>query len=185
MILKKKEEEEKSESDKQAEADGETTKELPELRLILEDDPVVSAAAQEILKFWRTCQFKVKIVESTDDPAGWDLAYYRLKMTEPLTDLWPFLTLADKATVDGLLVLPDWLKQKLVDLDFSSNFPSAESDLRLLHRHLSAQAFFIPLWEVDDYAVFSINMTGFANGPVTPYQNVAEWAVKPNPAPGN
>ena len=185
MVLKNKEEEDKTEEQKQAEADQKTTQELPELRLILEEDPVVSAAAQEILKFWRTCQFKVKVVESTDDPAGWDLAYYKLKMTEPLTDLWPFLTLADEATVDGLLVLPDWLKQKLVDLDFNSNFPAAESDLRLLHRHLSSQAFFIPLWEVDDYAVFTATLNGFADEPVTPYQQIAGWSVKPNPAPTN
>jgi hypothetical protein len=173
MVLKKENEEEaKSE-------DAARTKELPELRLVLEEDPVIARAAPEILKFWGAAGFKVKIVAPTDDEDGWDLVYHKIKMTEPLSDLWPFLTLADVATVDGLLVLPDWLKQKLVDLDFTGNFSSAEADLKLLHRHLSAQGFFIPLWEIDDYGVFSTSVSGFAKEPVTPYQNISGWIVKP------
>lgn len=164
---------------KEGEDPGPRTKELPTLRLILEDDPVISAATKQILKFWETVGFKVEVVASTDDPNGWDMVYHKIKMTEPLMDIWPFLTLSDEARVDGLLVLPDWLKQKLIDLDFTGNFPAAESDLRLLHRHLSAQGFFIPLWEIDDYAVFSTSVSGFSDTPVTPYQDVTEWIVKP------
>ncbi|MFK7821289.1 MAG: ABC transporter substrate-binding protein, partial [Planctomycetaceae bacterium] len=177
MVLKKEKEEEKA-----AEAtdeDAARTKELPELRLVLEEDPVVERAAPEIVKFWGAAGFKVKIIESTDDEDGWDLVYHKLKMNEPLSELWPFLTLSDVATVDGLLVLPDWLKQKLVDLDFTGNFPAAEKDLKLLHRHLSAQGFFIPLWEIDDYGVFSTSVSGFAKEPVSPYQGVTGWVVKP------
>lgn len=159
--------------------DGPRTKELPTLRLVLEDDPVITRATGQILKFWSTAGFKVEVVPTTDDPNAWDMVYHKLKMTEPLTDIWPFLTLSDEATVDGLLVLPDWLKQKLIDLDFTGNFPAAEADLRLLHRHLSAQGFFIPLWEIDDYAVFSTSISGFPQTPVSPYQNVTSWTVKP------
>ena len=171
MVLKK-EGEERKEGDAR-------TKELPELRLVLEEDPVVERAAPEIIKFWTAAGFKIKIVPSTDDPDQWDLACYKIKMQEPLIELWPFLTLADKAKVDNLLVLPDWLKQKLVDLDFVGNLPAAEQDLRLLHRHLSAQGFFIPLWEIDDYAVFSTSVGGFADEPVSPYQHVTDWIVRP------
>lgn len=157
------------------------TRKLPTLRLLLEEDPVIELAAQDIMKFWKAAGFEVQIVPSTDDPNGWDLVYHKVKLNEPLTDLWPFLTLSDKAEVTGLLSLPDWLKQSMVDLDFTANFPAAEANLKLLHRHLSAQGFFIPLWEVDDYAVFSIHMSGFSNEPVKPYQQVTRWAIRPVP----
>lgn len=157
------------------------TKALPKLRLILEEDPVIQKAGPEIVKFWKAVGFEVEIVETTDDPDSWDLVYHKVRMHEPLIDIWPFLTLRDKAEVDGLLILPDWLKQKMVDLDFTGNFPAAAGHLRLLHRHLTAQGFFIALWEIDDYSVYALNVRGFANTPVTPYQRVTQWAVKPSP----
>lgn len=184
MVLKTDEEREAESKNKDktpGKSDKPRTKALPTLRLVLEEDPVIAKAAPEIIKFWSAAGYKIQIVEPTDDPDGWDLVYHKVRMVEPLVELWPFLTLAEKAKVEGLLVLPDWLKQKIVDLDFSSNFPAAEENLRLLHRHLSAQGFFIPLWELDDYAVFSTNVSGFSNPPVTPYQRVNQWVVAPRP----
>ena len=186
MVLKTDEEREaeakaKKTDNTPSKSDKARTKALPTLRLVLEEDPAIKAAAPEILKFWTAAGYKIEIVEPTDDPDGWDLVYHKVRMVEPLVELWPFLTLEEKAKVDGLLVLPDWLKQKVVDLDFSSNFPTAQENLRLLHKHLSAQGFFIPLWEVDDYAVFGTNVSGFSNPPVTPYQRVNQWVVVPRP----
>ena len=133
----------------------------------------------EVIKFWKAAGFKVEIVKATDDPKEWDLLCRKMKMIEPVIELWPFLTLKDKARNDELVALPDWLKQELVDLDFTGNFTSAAEHLRILHRHLAAQAFFIPLWEVDDYAVFSASMSGFSDRPVTTYQGISRWSVKP------
>lgn len=184
MVLKTDEEREAEakETDKTpTKSEKARTKALPALRLVLEEDPAIQAAAPEIIKFWTAAGYKIKIVEATDDPDAWDLVYHKVRMIEPLIELWPFLTLEEKARVDGLLVLPDWLKQKVVDLDFSGNFPTAQENLQLLHRHLSAQGFFIPLWEVDDYAVFSTNVSGFSKRPVTPYQRVNQWVVVPRP----
>ncbi len=187
MVLKTDEEREaeakaaKTGNNAPTKSDRPRTKKLPTLRLMLEEDPVIQASAVEIIKFWKAAGYSIQIIDSTDDPNGWDLVYHKVRMVEPLVELWPFLTLAEKAKVEGLLVLPDWLKQKVVDLDFTSNFPAAEEHLRLLHRHLSAQGFFIPLWEVDDYAVFSTNVSGFSNPPVTPYQRVNQWSVVPRP----
>ncbi len=184
MVLKTEEDEKNpgaEDSTKDDEDNRPKTRKLPKLRLILEEDPVTALAAPEILKFWQAAGFDVEIVPSTDDPTAWDMVYRKVRMLDPQTELWPFLTMSDKAEVTGLLPLPDWLKQSLVDLDFTANFPAAEANLRLLHRHLAAQAFFIPLWELDDYAVFSINMSGFADEPVTTYQDVAGWSVKPMP----
>lgn len=181
MILKTDEEREKEAKEGVQANQKPRTKELPTLRLVLEQDPMIRQAAPEIIKFWVAAGFKVRIVDSTNDPDQWDLVYHKVKMIEPVIELWPLLTLRDKARIDDMLSLPDWLKQELIDLDFTGNFTSATEHLRLLHRHLAAQAFFIPLWEIDDYAVYSISMSGFSEQPVTPYQGISRWAVKPSP----
>lgn len=189
MVLKAKEDgpegrnvaEKKEEVEEEKPKGPPKTKALPKLRMLLEEDPVIAKAAPEIIKFWTAVGFEIEIVDSTDDPKAWDLVYHKVRMHEPLVDIWPFLTLRKKAEVDGLLVLPDWLKQRMVDLDFTGNFPSAAENLRLLHRHLTAQGFFIALWEIDDYAVFALNVKGFDNNPVTTYQKVTQWSVTPDP----
>jgi len=100
-------------------------------------------------------------------------------MTEPVADLWPFLTMKPSARVDDLEHLPDWLRQQLIELEQAVDFRSAVQQLRELHFRLNELVYLIPLWEVDDVIVIRRNIQGFPQQIVSPYQNVERWFVGP------
>ena len=48
-----------------------------------------------------------------------------------------------------------------------------------MHNHIAAEAFLIPLWEVDDFAVWRKTVLGTPDRPLSTYQNVERWIVRP------
>ncbi|HID22138.1 MAG TPA: hypothetical protein EYP14_07020 [Planctomycetaceae bacterium] len=116
---------------------------------------------------------------TVSDEAPWDVAYRRLRMIEPLTELWPFLTLQPTAEVRSLMFLPVRLRQELIALDSVADWASAVTALRQLQEDLHSQVLFIPLWEVDDALVIRKNIQHAPVNPMHAYQHVERWQVEP------
>jgi ABC-type oligopeptide transport system substrate-binding subunit len=100
-------------------------------------------------------------------------------MAEPMTELWPFLTLETQARIEALAPLPDWLRQELIDLDNAGDFRTARTLLHKLHAHLAAEIAIIPLWEIDDVILLRKNIRGFPAEFVHSYHDVERWNVQP------
>ncbi|GIT29375.1 MAG: hypothetical protein Ct9H300mP1_14210 [Planctomycetaceae bacterium] len=84
---------------------------VPSLKMICSSEPIVRSAAARLVAAWKRVGITVQLVGSPagDDavfPADWDLAYRTLPMTEPIVELWPFLTMQPAARVVGLMTCP-------------------------------------------------------------------------------
>lgn len=152
--------------------------ELLTLRMLCPPDSVCIAAAEEMKKLWeRTKRLKVELIvdgngQNADD---WDIIYRKVQLSEPLMDIWPFITLQDRARVEDLTFLPDWLRAEFVKLDTSTNFKEARTRVWELHRHLWSEAFIIPLWEIDEYMAFRRDVRQTRTRPISAYDGVTEW----------
>lgn len=160
--------------------------EIPRLRMICPPDPTAEAAARQMVEAWKRIRIDVELVPNDgsvvyedSQSAEWDIVYRMVWMEEPLTELWPFLTLQPTARIKDLEHLPDWLRLELIELDSASSWPAAINQIRQLHRHLTEEVHLIPLWEVDEHIVVWKNLTGIADGPIHAYQNVEKWILKP------
>jgi len=155
--------------------------ELPELTMVCEPGDTVRQAAEEIAQQWQRFGLKIDVISDADaaTPEKWDIVYRTVSMAEPLTDLWPFLTLKSEARVEDLEYLPDWLRQLMIELEQSVDFNSSVEKLQSLHFRLRELALVIPLWEIDDVIVIRKNIQGFPPGLMQPYQNVERWTVQP------
>jgi len=107
------------------------------------------------------------------------MCYRRLRMEEPLLELWSLLANDPNFDVNRLSPFPDWMRQELIGLDYSSSFSDAQTRLYRIHRHIAAQAFVIPLWEVDEFAAFRRNVTGMPAELMSVYHNVERWIIRP------
>lgn len=159
---------------------------IPPLKMICPPDAVSQAAARAFVKQWKRIKIDVQLLPNdgsvkgvTVDSENWDLIYRSVRMQEPLLELWPFLVLEDSARVDALRYLPDWLRLELIKLDSAGSWQVAIDQLRTLHRHLTAEAHVIPLWEIDEYIVLNKSVKGFSDTPIHTYQNVERWLLSP------
>jgi len=154
--------------------------EVPELTMVCEPGEVVAAAAEALVSQWDRIGIKVRIVGQDETlPENWDIVYRTVRMTEPVTELWPFLTMKQDARVEDLEHLPDWLRQQLIELEQAVDFNSSVEMLHRLHFRLNQLVHLIPLWEIDDVIVIRNKIQGFPAGMIHPYQNVEQWIVQP------
>jgi tetratricopeptide (TPR) repeat protein len=158
---------------------------VPELKLICVPEPIALSAAGRLIQQWSRAGIKVKLLigsDSTIDPVSgdWDIIYRTVRMTQPIVELWPLLTLEPTARVASLFYLPDWLRQELIELDHTGDWKSAVEKLQDLHAHLAASVFLIPLWELDDFVVFRRNIRGYPDTPLHVYQRIERWTIKPS-----
>ncbi len=154
---------------------------VPVLKMIVPPGPVERAAATDLVRTWKRIGVEVQIIDQPPaegaPPVEWDLHYRTLQMLEPTVELWPFLAAVDRAQVSDLNPFPDWLKQKLVSVDRTSDWALALNATRRLHEALAADVRFIPLWEVDGYLIVRKNIQGFPETPLHCYQHVDNWTV--------
>ncbi len=168
-------------------AKKEMNDELPKLRLGVSSDLVEKAAAKELVRQWETLGITVEIVEvgpqvpfnAAAVPAPWDMLYRTVQLTEPLTDLWPCLTLDTYAKVESLAHLPDWLRHQLIEVDEAGDWTTADRLLRHLHRDLWSEVHLIPLWEVSEFMLSRKHLRGIPGRPMFPYQDIERWQVQP------
>lgn len=161
--------------------------EVPKLRLGVSSDLVEQAAAKELVKQWEAVGIAVEIVpvgpqvpfNAALEPAPWDMLYRTVQLVEPMTDLWPCLTLDTHAKVESLAHLPDWLRQELIAVDEAGDWATAERLLRRLHRDLWSEVHLIPLWEVSEFMLSRRHIRGLPARPMFPYQDVERWQAQP------
>ncbi len=157
---------------------------LPRLRFVVEPGEVPKAAAERMLSYWTKIGFEIDLIQG-DQPgkpladSDWDFCYRQVRMEEPLLELWPVLANDTTYDMSRLGLYPDWMRQELVGLDYASSFLDAQEKLFTIHRHIAAQAFLIPLWEVDEYAVMRKNVTGTPAQLMSAYHNAERWMIKP------
>lgn len=154
--------------------------EVPELTMVCEPGEVIDAAAKALVAQWDRIGIKVRIVGQDEPlPENWDIVYRTVRMAEPVTELWPFLTMKQDARVEDLEHLPDWLRQQLIELEQAVDFNSSVAMLQRLHFRLHQLVHLIPLWEIDDVIIIRNNIQGFPSRLIHPYQNVEKWIVQP------
>ena len=160
--------------------------ELPPLRMAVVDDPVARAAAAELVDTWSRFGFEVEVVpipegplvgEEGDEPQ-WDLLYRTGKMVEPVTQLWPFLTLTGRAQVSDLDPFPDWLRQEIISLDLAVDWRAAQQIVGSLHLNLWGEVMLLPLWEVDEYLIYRKHVRGVPVSPVHCYADADRWVIE-------
>ena len=152
--------------------------------MVVDPDPTSMEAAARMAEYWKKILFEIDLIPGDQlgaplQDADWDLCYRRIRMEEPLLELWPLLTNDPSFDINRLKLFPDWMRQELVNLDYSASFVDAQDRLYTIHRHLAAEAFIIPLWEVDEFAVWKKSTLGIPEKPMSPYQNVERWIVRP------
>ncbi len=160
---------------------------IPRLKLLCERDPEAQSAAEEIIAQWKRVGIDAELVSpppATNSPTPraplqWDLAYRKLRMEEPLTETWPFLSLGSGARLESMRTVPDWLRLELLDLDGAPDWKSVVNRLQTLQSHLYAEVAYIPLFEVDNTIVLRKNVHDFpAYKFVNCYQDVERWIVQ-------
>jgi ABC-type transport system substrate-binding protein len=152
-------------------------KKLPDLKLVCEPDPIVQAAAAQLVNRWARIGVNVQRVTGNARSDDWDILYRKVKLTEPYSELWPFLTLESRARVASLMHLPDWFNRQLIALDSAPDWNAATDSLKRLHRMLVDEVQVIPLWEVDDFMLLRKNISGVPKRPLHTYQSVELWKV--------
>ena len=182
--------------------------EMQTLRMICEPEPLAEAAVKRLIEDWKRININVELVSAVapsqaarppgadrlpiasgqdavtapaaaSEPAAWDLVYRTTRMTEPMMELWPLLSLDTVARVDSIRYLPDWLRQGLIDLDRVADWATTVASLQELHRELAGTVQFIPLWEIDDALVFRKTVRGIPEAPLHPYHDVEQWISEP------
>eukprot|EP00913_Durusdinium_trenchii_P028490 g26718.t1 len=136
---------------------------MPTLRMLIPPGDIVRGVAEKCVETWDRIGIKVVIVTQAPgkEPPQWDIMYRTIKMVDPVVDLWPFLTFDDRARVESLTHLPDWLRQELIRLDVARDWAQVTRSLGELHEHMQLQALMIPLFEVDDYLAIRNTISAF------------------------
>ncbi len=96
-----------------------------------------------------------------------------------LLELWSLIANDPNFDVARLAPFPDWMRQELIGLDYASSFVDAQERLHRIHRHIAAQAFVLPLWEVDEFAAFRSNVSGVPEELMSVYHNAERWIIRP------
>jgi len=109
------------------------------------------------------------------DGESWDIVYRTGRMTEPMMELWPLLSLDTVARLQSIRYLPDWLRQGLIDLDRTADWATTVATVQELHRELADTAQLIPLWEIDDALVFRKTVRGIPDPPLHAYHDLELW----------
>ncbi|MBD3676426.1 MAG: hypothetical protein HUJ26_23185 [Planctomycetaceae bacterium] len=153
---------------------------LPVFRLAAPHDSNLQPVLKQMIDDWKRVGITVEVISSDDqEPENWDLAYRVVSLSEPLSQLWPFLTMKRHSRVADLQILPGWLRQELIQLELATNWNDARQQLHKLHQALWSEVFYLPLWELERFSMARRHLTGIPDAPLTPYQQVNRWVVNP------
>lgn len=153
--------------------------EIPPLRFVVPTAAPGRDAALALAENWKRVGLEIETIDQNEvtDETEWDLAYRRLTMVDPVRSLGPLITLDSTMEMESLAILPDWLRQRLIDLERASDAASTQAILLDLHRQLAADARCLPLFEVDSVVVSRGPIPGMPERPVTIYQDFERWRL--------
>jgi hypothetical protein len=158
--------------------------ELPVLRMVCPDDPPLREIAAAMIEEWRRVGIEVRLLGGTDagsdsgSDSDWDICYRTAKSVEPLTEIWPLLTMQPSARVDALQSLSEPTRRLLLELERTVDWTTATKLLHRLLVDLLIEARYIPLWEVDEYLVARKNVNGIPTRPIHAYDDIERWTVQ-------
>jgi hypothetical protein len=149
---------------------------LPPLKITFPPDPEVGRAVEAMRVHWKRVGIDVSPVESPNEE--WDLAYRTERFREPLVDLWPFLANDSSASVASLTPFPERIRRQVMELEHATDWSAAMRVLHRLQADLVIDAWWIPLWEIDEFCLVRRNISGLPERLVGPYQEVERWIVQ-------
>jgi tetratricopeptide (TPR) repeat protein len=154
---------------------------LPELVFVAPEESPAREAAASIAAAWKRIGLSVRLVGYEELKPGepWDIAYRALPVADPAAELAPLLTLDPAARLEAFADLPDWLRQRLVDLERAGDPATANAALIDLHRLLDADVRAVPLIEADRFVVTRGPIAGLRDRPVDVYQQAERWVPPP------
>ena len=152
---------------------------IPTLRMVAPPTVTERAAAQSMIRSWKKVGITVVLVPDEEGPkAKYDLIYRVGILPEPVIDWWPIVTINAKANLSDLIGKPDWLRQQLMELDRTADWSRVVAQSQELHRRLSVEAAYLPLFEVDNFMVLRKNVRGFPPKPMHCYDSVDRWSLE-------
>lgn len=152
---------------------------IPTLRMVAPPTLTERAAALSMIRSWKKIGINVELVPDEEGPqAKYDLIYRVGILPEPVVDWWPIVTLNPRANLLDLATKPDWLKQQLMELDRTADWTRVIAQSQDLHRRLSIEAAYLPLFEVDNFVVMRKNLRGFPPRPMHCYDSVDRWTLE-------
>ena len=160
-------------------AKGNLKEKFGPLKLACVPDADIRRAAQKMVDEWARIGLQIELLDEnaeTSVESGWDLVLRKTRMSEPIVQLWPFMTMKEEARAEDLVDLPSWLRQQLIDLETAGDLRTATRALHMLHHQLQANVEMIPLWEINDFVVLRKTITNFPPSPVYPYQAIEQWS---------
>jgi tetratricopeptide (TPR) repeat protein len=152
---------------------------IPTLRMVAPPSQTERAAAQSMIRSWKRVGINVELVPDEEGPqAKYDLIYRVGILPEPVVDWWSIVTLNPRANLLDLTKKPDWLRQQLMELDRTADWNRVIAQSQDLHRRLSVESAYLPLFEVDNYVVMRKNVRGFPPRPMHCYDSIDRWVVE-------
>ncbi len=152
-------------------------KKIPTLRMVAPPTVTERAAAESMIRSWKKVGITVELVPDDEGPqAKYDLIYRVGILPEPVIDWWPIVTINSRANLSDLVGKPDWLRQQLMELDRTADWTRVVAQSQELHRRLSVEAAYLPLFEVDNFMVLRKNVRGFPPSPMHCYDSVDRWS---------
>ena len=153
---------------------------LPELRLACPPDTEIRKTAASMIDHWKRVGISVQLNDDASDSseADWDLAYRTTRIIEPITELWPLMTLNSDTRVETLTPLPDRVRRQLLELERSNDWTSATKLLHRIESELLIETRYIPLWEVDEFFVTRRHLIGLPARLMHPFQDVERWTLQ-------
>ncbi len=155
---------------------------LPELVFAAPGEAPLRQVAETLATAWKRIGIPVKLVtfEELGSDGRWDFAYRSISMPDPATSLAPLITMDLSVSMASLADLPEWLRQRLIDLERAGDATTAQAVLIDLHRQLHADVRCVPLFEVDRFSVSRGAIRGRPDDPVAFYENAERWVLPPD-----
>ncbi len=150
------------------------------LRLACPPDADIRKTAASMIEHWKRVGVTVQLIDDAGDSsdADWDMAYRMTRIIEPVTELWPLMTLNSDTRVETLTPLPDRVRRQLLDLERTNDWTSATKLLHRIESELLIETRYIPLWEVDEFFVTRRHLIGLPPRLMHPFQDVERWTLQ-------
>ncbi|MGC1272518.1 MAG: ABC transporter substrate-binding protein [Planctomycetaceae bacterium] len=152
---------------------------IPEIVFIAPAEAPARQAAETLAVTWKRIGLPVRLQTFDELAPGekWDIAYRKLAIADPVASLASFITLDPAVHVSSLADLPDWLRQRLLDLERAGDAATAQAILIDLHRQLHSDVRCVPLFEVDRFVATRGAIRGMPGRPVAVYQSAERWVL--------
>ena len=155
-------------------------KPAPDLALVIGHPPAAIprryclAIAEFLTPLGINCSLRAVESTQSEEAADCDFVYMEAMMWEPVVDSRHLLG------QEGAAHSPNpYVELALRQLDSARNWTEMRERLFDLHRIAYSEVAVIPLWQTINYFAHRSHVQGVSEQPVTLYQNVDQWAIKP------